>query len=394
MQSNKESKTSKKIVYVTTVRLPTEKAHGLSTVKICEAFSLCGYEVDLIIPRLWRKDNRDVYDFYNVKRNFNIIWIPCVDLIPLKVFDKITFLIQSFSFSSLLFIFIFFKYWKERDSVIFLSHDYMPLYFSTLLPFKIFYDIHHFPGKNFMYNGVMKRSFGFAVQTKWKIKELGARFGVEPEKIIYWPNGTDVSRFDISKTTSEAREELGIPLNKKIVMYTGSLFDWKGVDSLIRAIKYLPEDVLVYFVGGTDGDVAVCKENIEEASNDRVSFISFQSFSKIPLWDRAADVLVLPNTGKQKVSMYYTSPMKLFDYMASGKPIVASSTPAILEILNSENSILVEPDSPEELARGIDLVLRDHNLAEKLSSKSLADSKQYTWLERARKITDFFEKHA
>ncbi len=118
MQSNKESKTSKKIVYVTTVRLPTEKAHGLSTVKICEAFSLCGYEVDLVIPKLWRRDHRDVYDFYNVKRNFNIIRVPCIDLIPLKVFDKITFLIQSFSFSSLLLVFIFLNTGK-REKVLF-----------------------------------------------------------------------------------------------------------------------------------------------------------------------------------------------------------------------------------------------------------------------------------
>lgn len=394
MQSNKDFKTPKKIVYVTTVRLPTEKAHGLSTVKICEALSSCGYEVDLIIPQLWRKNGGDVYGYYGVKRNFNILKIPCIDLIPIRFFDKVTFLIQSFSFSFFLFFFIWFKYWGKRNEIVFFSHDYIPLFFSSLLPFNIFYDIHHFPGKNFMYKRIMKRSFGFAVQTKWKISELGVQFGIKPEKIIYWPNGTDVTRFDILESMNEARQKIGIPLDKKIVMYTGSLFDWKGVDSLIRSIKYIPENVLVYLVGGTDRDVAVCKENIEEAKDNRVVFVPFQSFLKIPLWDRSADVLVLPNTGKQKVSMYYTSPMKLFDYMASGKPIVATSTPAILEILNKDNSILVEPDNPQELAKGIELILTDNDVAQKISAKSFSDSKQYTWLERAKKITEFINKHA
>ncbi|HEY0220756.1 MAG TPA: glycosyltransferase family 4 protein [Candidatus Paceibacterota bacterium] len=391
MPLNKENQ--KRIVYVTSVRLPTEKAHGLSTVKICEAFSESGYKVDLIIPRLWRKNGGDIYNYYGVKNNFKIFKLPCVDLIPLRVFDKVTFIIQSLSFSLFMLVFVFFKYWRVKDETIFFSHDYIPLYFASLLPFKIFYDIHHFPGKNFMYKKIMERSFGFAVQTKWKINELGDKFGISPSRIIYWPNGTDVERFNVSISKEEARKELGIPGDKKIIMYTGSLFDWKGVDSLIRSIKHLPEDTLIYLVGATNRDILVCKENIEEANDSRVVFVEFQSYLKIPTWDRAADILVLPNTGKQKVSLYYTSPMKLFDYMASGKPIVATSIPSILEILNKENSLLVEPDSPEDLARGITLVLNDDDLGKKLGNNSLLDSKKYTWLERARKITNFFNEY-
>jgi glycosyltransferase involved in cell wall biosynthesis len=383
-----------KIIYVTSTRFPTEKAHGLSTVKICEAFSDLGCSTDVIAPLLWRKNSGDIFKYYGVKNNFRVFKVFCIDLIPLKKIDEIAFLLQSISFSLSAVLFIIFKYKTDIKNFIFFSHDYIPLYFMTFLPGKVFYDIHHFPGNNFMYKRVIKKSFGFAVQTKWKVDELVNKFGVPLDKIIYWPNGTDVDKFHIEKSTMETRAGLSVPVGKKIIMYTGQLFGWKGVDSLIKAVKLLPEDVLIYIVGGAEEDVARCRKEISEASDERVIFIPFQPHEKMPEWLHSADILVLPNTGKQKVSLYYTSPMKLFEYMASGKPIVASAVPSIMEILNEENSVLVKPDNPDDLARGIELVLKDEGLVERMTRNSTSDSRKYTWHVRVQKIKDYFRRYA
>lgn len=382
-----------KIIYVTSVRLPTEKAHGLSTVKLCEALTLCGYEVDCVIPHLWRGEKRDVFKYYNLKSNFKIFKIPCIDLSPLGHFEKFAFLIQSVSFSILSLFFVAVRYRSNMKNYIFFSHDYIPLYFMTFLPVKIFYDIHHFPGDNFMYKRVMKRSFGFAVQTKWKVLALHKKYEIPLERIVYWPNGTDVENFNIELSTSEARKKIGIPLGKKIVMYTGQLFNWKGVDTLIQSVKILPQDALVYVVGGSKTDVDNCKKEIPEASDERIVFIPFQQHSEIPIWLRASDVLILPNTGKQKVSLYYTSPMKLFEYLAAGKPIVASAIPSIMEILNDSNSVLVSPDDPAELAMGINKVFKSADFAKSIAGKASRDSKKYTWEKRAQIIINFFKNH-
>lgn len=387
-------KNIKKIIYVTSVRLPTEKAHGLATVKMCEAFVDNGYDVDVIVPRLWRRERRDVFEYYNVKNTFKVFKIVCVDLIPFGIFEKASFLIQSVSFSIVSIIFVIVKYGKRMRNFIFLSHDYIPLYFMTFLPVKIFYDIHHFPGNNFMYRRVMKRSFGFAVQTKWKIMSLHEKFGISFDKVVYWPNGTDIENFNIGMSINEARAEVGIPLDKKVVMYTGQLFAWKGVDTLMRSVKMLPKDVRIYVIGGSEKDVENCKKEINETADERIIFVPFQQHSKIPLWLRAADVLVLPNTGKQKVSLFYTSPMKLFEYIAARKPITASAIPSIMEILNDTNSVLVEPDDPGSLARGINKIFDNKEFAERIAEKAFVDSKKYTWSERARKITQYFENHA
>jgi len=383
-----------KIIYITTTRFPTEKAHGLATIKICEAFGESGYEVDIIAPKLWRRTEGDVFNYYDVKKNLRLFKIPCIDLIPLRVLDKFAFILQTASFMLLSLPYIFLKYGKDIKQYIFFSHDYIPLYFMTFLPVNIFYDIHHFPGQNFMYRRVMKKSFGFAVQTKWKIKELEDKFGVPVDKIVYWPNGTDVERFNIPQSVTEARKILGLPTDKKIVMYTGQLFNWKGVDSLIKAVCYLSPEVLIYIIGGSDQDVVNCKKEITEANDSRIIFIPFVRHSQIPLWLRAADVLVLPNTGKQKVSLYYTSPMKLFEYMAANKPIVSSAIPSIMEILNNNNAVLVEPDNEEAFGSGINKVLSNPILASNLSFESLEDSHKYTWRNRAQKIIDYFSNHA
>jgi glycosyltransferase involved in cell wall biosynthesis len=381
-------------VYVTSTRFPTEKAHGLATVKLCEAFARRGYAVDVLAPRLWRRDGGDVFDYYDVKNTFRIVKIPCIDLIPLRVIDTLAFLLQSISFSLLALLYVASVYRAKMKKCIFFSHDYIPLYFMTFLPVSIFYDVHHFPGNNFMYRRVVKRAFGFAVQTKWKVNELSDKFGIAPERIVYWPNGTDIRAFDDLPTKNTTRKELSLPTDKKIIMYTGQLFEWKGVDSLLRSITMLPSDAVLYIVGGADSDVVRCKKEIPEANDARIVFIPFQSHEKIPVWLNSADVLVLPNTGKQKVSLYYTSPMKLFEYMASGRPIVASAIPSLQEILNDRNAVLVEPDNPEALAAGIRSVLDDAATAEKISRNAKIDSREYTWDGRTQRIGAYFEKYA
>lgn len=393
MPLNSILKKRRKIVYVTSARLPTEKAHGLATVKMCEALAACGYEVDLVIPKLWRREV-DIFQHYDLRDNFKIIKLPCIDLLPLRFLDRLMFILQSFSFSISLLVFVLFRYGKKKEDIIFFSHDYIPLYFMTFLSDKVFYDIHHFPGDNLMYRRLMKMSFSFAVQTKWKVGELGRRFGISRDSIVYWPNGTDVYKFDIALSRDEARKALGLVVLNKMVVYTGALFDWKGVDSLIISVSNLYQETRIYIVGGTPEAIVNCRKNIPEANDERVSFIPFEPHERIPLWLKAADVLVLPNTGKQKVSLYYTSPMKLFEYMAAGRPIVSSATPSIMEILNENNAVLVEPDNPLALAKGINRVLGDPLLAEHIASNALKESKKYTWRERAEKVSGLIEKNA
>ncbi|MDD2935317.1 MAG: glycosyltransferase family 4 protein, partial [Candidatus Pacebacteria bacterium] len=123
-----------------------------------------------------------------------------------------------------------------------------------------------------------------------------------------------------------------------------------------------------------------------------IIFKGFLPYRELAYNQRAADVLVIPNSGKSKVSSFYTSPLKVFAHMSSGVPIVASDLPALKEVLNKNNSILVEPDSSESLAEGIKKVLEDKNLAENISRQALLDVAKYTWQKRAKAILNHIKQ--
>jgi len=381
-----------KLVYISNTRLPTEKAHGLATMKLCEAFSDIGYDVDVVAPLLWRRDSRDIFKYYGIEDKFNIHKTPTIDLMPFGISEKVAFLIQILSFSTTAFFYVLFKYGRS-ENIVYYSHDYMPLYFMTFLSKNVFYDVHHFPGKNFMYKRLMKKSAGFFVQTRWKINELKEKWGIDEKSVVYWPNGTDVEMFKTNISKSDARKKLDLSSDMNIVLYTGQLFDWKGVDTLIKSLDFLPDNTYIYILGGAKSDISRIKGSVPQALDRRIKFVKFQPHGLIPLWQKAADILVLPNTGKQRVSLYYTSPMKLFEYMASGTPIVASNILSITEILNEDNAFLAEADNPKSFGDVINSVLILHSDDRaRVTQRAQRDVKNYTWVNRATKIKNLIDK--
>jgi len=220
---------------------------------------------------------------------------------------------------------------------------------------------------------------------------LTDQLGVEANKIIVSPDGVDLDQFNISASQNDCQQKLNLPLDKKIILYTGHLFAWKGVYVLAQASKFLTNDELIVIVGGMEYDQNQVKKYIQENDLKNIILIKHQAPEKIPYYLKAADAVVLPNSGKKKISKLYTSPMKLFEYMAAKKPIVASDLSSIREVLNKNNSILVEPDDPQALALGVKKVMADSESAQILVDQAYNDVQQYSWLKRATKIIEFIK---
>ena len=131
-------------------------------------------------------------------------------------------------------------------------------------------------------------------------------------------------------------------------------------------------------VGGLAGepDLARVRALAERVAPGRVTFIGQVDPPRVPALLRSADVLVLPNT-PGRASSAYTSPLKLFEYMASGRPIVASDLPALREVLRpDDNAVLVEAGDPEALASGLARVLGDPALAARLAAQAREDVRE------------------
>jgi glycosyltransferase involved in cell wall biosynthesis len=372
----------KKIVYFANIRLPTEKAHGLQIMKTCEAFVGQGVAVELIVPIRKNYLRQDPFDFYKVKRNFTITKISCVDALTWSFFKSLGFWIQTISY--------YFRAVRAADPN---THVYTRDLFGAWLLSRrcknVFYELHTFPEHaTRIHRSVWQRVRGLIVITtalKTKLTELG----ITPGKIVVGRDAIDAAEYKNYLPQMESRRLLGLPKNQKIVVYTGHLYEWKGAGMLAVATSQLPTDIHVYLVGGTPDDVQSFKRKYT-ASN--LHIIGWRDHDEMPRWHTAADIVVLPNSAKQDISKLYTSPMKLFEYLVSGTPLIVSDVPSIREVVAPGQAVFCAPDNPPALAEAVQKLFQPDNyqnalvIAKRLSVTTLAT---YTWKERTKKIKEF-----
>ena len=223
------------------------------------------------------------------------------------------------------------------------------------------------------------------VLTKYLKAELH-KVGFDNSIVRVSPDGVDLADFDFKLSQVEVRQKLGLPIDKKIVTYTGSfyLYDWKGVDVFIEvAKKFELFDIIFVLVGGTIGEIQAIKDKYNLKN---LLLISRVKHGMVPYYLKASDILVLPNKAGNTNSEFYTSPLKLFEYMASGVPIIASNLPSIREVLDENNSYLVEAGSSNDLAESINKCISNPVEARKKAYISLSNIIEYTWDRRAKFI--------
>ncbi len=372
-----------KLLYIVNARIPTEKAHGIQIMKMCEAFALAGNEVELVVPRRLNPLKNNPFEYYNVKGNFKIKKLPCLDFVR---FGKIGFFVQSLTFSISVF---FYSIFKKCDFAY--GRDELSLYFLTFLKNKKLFWETHTAKNNFVVKRALEKADGVISITQGLKDFYLNKYKIKEEKILVAPDGVDLKDFDIKLTKEELKEKLNLPKDRKIALYTGHLYDWKGAQVLADSSRFFKNDELLVFVGGTDKDIEEFKEKNKDKEN--ILILGRVPHKKIPFYLKLADVLLLPNSAKSEISRLYTSPMKLFEYMASGVPIVASKLPSIEEVLiNNINAILVESDNPKALFEGVNKILSDESFAEKISSSSFVDARKYLWKERSANILNFIKK--
>lgn len=392
--------------------------------KMCEAFQNAGADVVFLYPRRQNNFKENIFSFYGVKKIFKVKKLFSLDLLRLKFLGSFPYIISAASFYFSVFFYVLFNL---RGYKYVLTRDFYGAAVFKLFGKKVIFDVHSFPARpGFSFKFFLKLNDKFIVITEGLKKEL-VNFNIVAEKIFVLPDGVDLEKFNVKLNKEEVRKKLGLPQDKKLVMYTGHLYEWKGANMLLevasnfqfprlpspegeanggRAISnfqtnskfqnsnYEKENIasiLFIFVGGTDKDIERFKEKVKKENLNNVLVAGRKPYNEIPLWLKAADVLVLPNSGREKLSALYTSPLKMFEYMAVGKPIVASALPSIQEILNEQNAVLVEPDNPQALTQGIKKVLEDEALAEKITARAQKDAQEFSWGKRAKKVIKIFE---
>ncbi len=375
------------IVYAALVRMPTEKAHGIQIMKTCSALAQAGVELELVVPDRKTKSNTTPFVYYKVPENFSITKLPGWDFISRGWFGPLDYWLHSYFFARAVRGFLK----KSQQGTVLFTRDLLLAFLLSKTSVPVFYEIHTLPKKILSIHRVAwKRAQGIVVISEGLRAALIAA-GVPAEKIVVARDSVDVDQFQNIPTQAECREKLNISLDQKIVVYTGHLYDWKGPNTLALATeKLVQENIHVYLVGGTDTDVAAFRNKF---SSSNLHILGHKQHEEIPLWLGSADLLVIPNSAKQAIGALYTSPLKLFEYIAVGKPIVASDVPALREVLNSRATFF-EPDNVSSLAEAITSGFKNYQEHLVVAKDLAATASQYSWQERARLLKDFIIKHS
>jgi len=358
-----------RILYLADVRMPTEKAHGLQIMKTCEALARLGHEVELVVPR--RANDMKAIDpfvYYAVEKNFRITRLATFD----PPIGEVRFSLQRVIFSLRVLMYVL----MHKSDVIY-SRDESVLNLISRMRSNVVWES-HIGSWNLSARAVAARARRIIAISQGLADYYVAK-GIAKHKVAVAPDGIDLAQFEQHESQSEARTRLGIPSDARVAMYIGRVDGWKGIDTLGQA-SGLMRGVTTVVIGGEAEQVATLKKQYPT-----IVWLGSRPYSELPSNQQAADVLVLPNTGTSEISARFTSPLKLFTYMASGKPIVASDLPSIREVLDERSAYLVAPDDPLALASQIQVALNEGD-ARALEAKRRVVA--YSWDARARIIAN------
>ena len=213
------------------------------------------------------------------------------------------------------------------------------------------------------------------------------------ENVVVAPSGVDLERFEALPDPEIARQQLGLPSGPTVVC-TGHLYAGRGMEMFLQLASRLP-DVHFLWVGGREGDVQIWQQKAYLGGFQNVHFAGFIPNQRIPLYQAAADVLVMPyqssvagSSGGDIAGVF--SPLKMFEYMATGRAILCSDLPALRESLTEEMAIFCPPADMDAWQVALEHLLTDREYNHRLARAARTEVNRYSWLERARQtLMDF-----
>jgi len=389
-----------RIRYFADIRFPLERANGVQTMETCHALARRGHAVRLVVRPDSAARQRDPWAYYGLPP------VPMLTIEHVRVPAPMSARRAAYVAHSL---------WRSlgrssadviftrdltiaalllrlpspaRAPVVYESHGFAPAV-GEELPAMLSSAAGLTPAKRRRLEArerlVWARAAGYITITGALARELESRFGPRAHVAVV-PDGARIPNVE-DVGLRQAAGAIG-----PVVGYAGHLYPWKGPDVLLAAIERLP-GVRALIVGGLAGepDLDRIRALADRVAPGRVTCAGQVDPPRVAGLLRQADVLVLPNT-PGRASAAYTSPLKLFEYMASGRPIVASDLPALREVLRpDDNAVLVEAGNAGALAAGLARVLGDRALASRLAAQARADVQEYTWDRRAMRIEALLE---
>lgn len=366
-----------KIVAIAGSTIPSDTANSLQVMKACQALVQIGHDLTLLVPGM-KNLTVDLKQHYGLQTEFPIEW--------LSSSSRRMFTWDSVRRARPLHADIIYS-WFPQSATFALLHKIPAVFEIHIQPTGLFGPFWH---RAFATLGGRKRLVSIT-RALVNILERDFRMQFSADEVVIAPNGVDLERFDSLPDPSAARRQLGLR-EAPTVMCTGHLYVGRGADLFLALAKSLP-GVQFVWVGGRAEDVEAWKGRAE---SDNVRFTGFIPNRDLPLYQAAADILLMPysrsimGSSGSANSAAVASPMKMFEYMAAGRAILSSDLPVIREALHERNAVFCEPEEIGHWRLAVEALLKDDTRRSKLGQQARQDVQGYTWVARAQRIMHKF----
>lgn len=370
------------ITCISTSRIPSDTANSIQVMKTCQALARLGHAVHLLAPGETRVGWDSLADHYGLSTPFKISWMPSDPRLKRNDFAWTAIRRARRLGADLIYT------WTGQSAV-----------FALLSKLPVIYELHDLPTGKF--GPLWTRAFlqlagkkRLAPITHALLEKIEKRYGaIPPDRVVIAPNGVDLEQYQPLPDARTARENLNLPL-KVTVLCAGHLYAGRGVELFFGLAGRFSAHSFVW-VGGRPEDVEAYRAKAHAAGLNNITFTGFVSQRRLPAYQAAADVLLMPyariiagSSGGNSAEI--CSPMKMFDYLAAGRAILSSDLPVIHEILNEQNAVFAPPEDLEGWAKALGRLLSDEALRNTLGAQACRDAEAYTWLARAKRTLDNF----
>lgn len=391
--------TAPRLFLVANARMPSQRAQSLQVAQVAGAFERAGARTTLLHARRTHTPalpaGQDLFDYYGVPPGPrpSVESLACVDFID-RVPRALQFLparVQELSFGRRAAA----RIRREPPGALVLSREVETARALVRSSHRgrVFLELHRLPGgdrRRAWLRTVIERGAGL-IAISGGVRDDLVAFGAAPGDVVVEHDGFESARFEQRPGRAAARRVLGLDEERPLVVYTGGLLAWKGVDLLVEAARELGE-VQVVIAGGMDADVERLRARCGDLANVRLD--GFQPPERVATYLAAADLLVVPNRSSPEISARYTSPLKVFEAMAVGLPMVVSDLPSLRDVLGEDEARFVAPDDAQALARGIAELLADSAGREAMAERLRERAPKHTWDARATRLLAWMQGRA
>lgn len=371
-----------KIALVTNSRIPSLTANSIQAMKVCQALAQLGHAVRLFAPREAAPAGWEALAAqYGLATPFEVRWLP-----SRRAFRRYDFALHALRAAG-----------EFRPDLVYtwLLNAAVP---ACWLGWPVVLEMHA---------GVTGRAGPWMMRAFWRapsrkrmlVTTRPLRASIEalvgralPEGAVQVaPNGVDLSQYEGLPPPGEARRRLGLPEGLTLG-FSGHIYPGRGAELLFALAGRMPETCFLW-VGGTPQEVAHWRAQVQAAGLENVTMTGFVENSRLPLYQAAADVLLMPygrsisaSSGQDIAEVI--NPMKMFDYMAAGRAIASADLPVIHEVLDEDSAVFCEPGDVAAWERALRALLLDAPRRAALGARARAKAAGYTWVARAQRALE------